>query len=83
MIDGRRPWWGNPLVWLGIAAVFVLLGLFVFPKLFGGVFLFLPFFWLRGWRRPVRRDPVRACASCGRSAEAGHAFCPACGSRLD
>lgn len=52
----RRPWWGNPLVWLAVSAVFVLLGIFVWPGLFGGTFFFLPFVWI--WRprqRPV--DP--------------------------
>ena len=48
-----RPWWGNPLIWLGIGLLFVLLGIFVGPKLFGGVVLFLPFFWIRPrGRRP-------------------------------
>ncbi|HXF35679.1 MAG TPA: hypothetical protein VNO17_00685, partial [Actinomycetota bacterium] len=31
----ERPWWGNPGVWLLVSAVFVALGLFVFPQLFG------------------------------------------------
>lgn len=29
--------------------MFVLLGLFVAPKLFGFAFLFLPFIWIRRW----------------------------------
>jgi hypothetical protein len=33
--------------------VFVILGIFVWPGLFGGTFLFLPFIWV--WR-PRRRD---------------------------
>lgn len=45
-----RPWWGNPLLWLGVSAVSVLVGLFVLPQFFGGTFLFLPFVWIR--RRP-------------------------------
>ena len=45
----RRPWWGNPFLWVGVSAVFVLLGLFVAPKLFGFAFLFLPFIWIRRW----------------------------------
>jgi hypothetical protein len=51
----ERPWWGNPVFWLLLAAALVLLGLFVFPKLFGFVFLFLPFVWIGGFRR--RRRP--------------------------
>ncbi len=54
-----RPWWGNPAVWLLISMAFVLLGLFVFPKLFGFTFLFLPFVWIRGlWRRRPPEDGV-------------------------
>ena len=41
-----RPWWGSPVVWLLVGAIFVALGLFVFPKLFGFAFLFLPFVWI-------------------------------------
>jgi hypothetical protein len=53
----ERPWWGNPLLWLGVSAVFLLLGLFVLPHLLGGVFLFFPFLWVGGWRRRPRREP--------------------------
>jgi hypothetical protein len=54
-----RPWWGNPLVWLAIVALFVVLGIFVWPGLFGGTFLFLPFVWF--WRpRPRRAGDPRA-----------------------
>ena len=50
-----RPWWGHPGVWLVISAVFVFLGLFVFPKLFGFSFVFLPFLWIGGlWRNRSR-----------------------------
>ena len=49
-----RPWWGSPVLWLGVCAVLALLGLFVAPHLFGGVFLFLPFLWIV---RPRRREP--------------------------
>ena len=42
----RRPWWGSPWVWVAVSAVFVLLGIFVWPGLFGGVFLLVPFIWL-------------------------------------
>jgi hypothetical protein len=51
-----RPWWGNPWIWLGVCAAFIVLGLLVWPGLFGGTFFFLPFIWV--WRprqRPV--DP--------------------------
>lgn len=48
-----RPWWGNPLLWLAICAVFFVLGIVVWPGLFGGAFLFLPFVWVA---RPRRRD---------------------------
>jgi hypothetical protein len=51
----ERPWWGNPGVWLLVSAVFVALGLFVFPQLFGFAFLFLPFIWIGGVRRRRRR----------------------------
>jgi len=52
----RRPWWGNPWLWLAVCGVFLVLGLFVWPGLFGGTFLFLPFIWVwRPRRRPV--DP--------------------------
>lgn len=51
---GRRPLWGNPLLWLGVSAVFAFLGLVVAPRLFGGVVLFLPLLWVgRSRRRPT------------------------------
>jgi polyferredoxin len=51
-----RPWWGNPLVWLAIGLVSVLLGVFVWPGLFGFTFIFIPIRW---WRTPKtpRLDP--------------------------
>jgi hypothetical protein len=58
---GRRPtgmpWWSHPLVWLAIAATFVLLGVFVTPRLFGGVIIFLPFLWIGRWPRRAPRRP--------------------------
>jgi len=48
-----RPWWGNPWLWLAVSVGFVLLGIFVWPGLFGGTFFFLPFIWI--WR-PSRRE---------------------------
>ena len=50
----ERPWWGNPWLWLAIAAVFVVLGIYVWPGLFGGTFFFLPFIWV--WRPRRGRD---------------------------
>jgi hypothetical protein len=47
-----RPWWGNPWLWVGVAAVFVVLGIFVWPGLVGGVVLFLPFVWVSRPRAP-------------------------------
>jgi len=49
----ERPWWGNPWLWVLVSVASVLLGIFVWPGLFGGTFLFLPFIWV--WR-PRRRD---------------------------
>jgi hypothetical protein len=59
LIRGRRnrPWWGHPGVWLLISAAFVFLGVFVFPKLFGFTFVFLPFLWAGGlWRQRPRGE---------------------------
>jgi hypothetical protein len=58
LVRGRRarPWWGHPGVWLLVSAVFVFLGLFVFPKLFGFTFIFLPFLWVGGLWRGRSRD---------------------------
>lgn len=51
-----RPWWGNPWLWVSVSAASVLLGLFVWRGLFGGVFLFLPFVWVSRPRTPTM-DP--------------------------
>ncbi len=51
-----RPWWGNPWLWVGVSAGFVVLGVFVWPGLFGGVFLFVPFVWVSRPRVPTM-DP--------------------------
>jgi len=56
----RRPWWGNPFVWLGTSAVFLLLGLFVAPHFLGGTVIFLPFLWI------FRRKPLRGPGPGGR-----------------
>lgn len=48
-----RPWWANPWLWVGISAGFLVLGLFVWRGLFGGVFLFVPFVWLSRSKAPA------------------------------
>jgi hypothetical protein len=62
-----RPWWDRPWLWVGACAVFLALGLLVWPGLFGGVFLFLPFVWVRRPRRTPTVDP----RSNGRGTHAG------------
>jgi hypothetical protein len=52
-----RPWWGNPWLWLLVGAVFVVLGIYVWPGLFGGTFFLLPFIWIRRPRRGRDVDP--------------------------
>ncbi len=49
-----RPWWGNPATWVLMTIVAVFLGGYLFPRLLGFTFLFLPFIWMRalGRRRP-------------------------------
>jgi hypothetical protein len=39
------PRWANPWLWVGVSAAFAVLGFIVWPALFGGVFLFIPFVW--------------------------------------
>lgn len=53
----ERPWWGSPWLWLGACAVFLVLGIVVWPGLFGGAILFLPFVWIRRPRRSRAVDP--------------------------
>jgi uncharacterized membrane protein YhaH (DUF805 family) len=53
--DPGRPWWQHAPVWVGVSAVFALVGLFVAPRLFGFTFVFLPFLWMRGGRRQHQR----------------------------
>jgi hypothetical protein len=52
-----RPWWGSPWMWLGVSAMFLLLGLLVWPGLIGGTILFLPFVWISRSRRVGQPDP--------------------------
>ncbi|MGZ4127251.1 MAG: hypothetical protein ACXVEX_03810 [Actinomycetota bacterium] len=49
--ERARPWWGNPLLWVGVSAVFLVLGLLVAPHFLGGTFIFLPFIWIGRPRR--------------------------------
>jgi NhaP-type Na+/H+ and K+/H+ antiporter len=51
----RRPWWGNPLLWLAVCAVFLVLGLVVAPHFLPGAVVFLPFVWIGGWGGRRRR----------------------------
>ena len=52
----ERPWWGNPWLWVGVCLIFLVLGFFVWPGLFGFSFFFLPFVWV--WRpRRTEIDP--------------------------
>jgi hypothetical protein len=52
-----RPWWGNPWLWVGVCAVSILLGLYVWPGLFGGVVLVLPFVWIGRPHHEPKMDP--------------------------
>jgi hypothetical protein len=52
-----RPWWASPWIWLVACAVFLVLGIVVWPGLFGGTFLFLPFVWIWRPKRARRVDP--------------------------
>jgi hypothetical protein len=51
------PWWGNPWCWAIVCLAFAVLGLVVWPGLFGGTFLLLPFVWIRRPRRDADMDP--------------------------
>jgi hypothetical protein len=50
----ERPWWGNPWLWVLVSLASVVAGIFVWPGLFGGTFLFLPFLWV--WRPRRSRE---------------------------
>jgi hypothetical protein len=53
----RRPWWGNPWLWVAVCGVFVVLGVVVWPWLFGGTVVVLPFAWVWRPRREATIDP--------------------------
>jgi hypothetical protein len=44
-------------LWLLVSALSVVLGIFLWPGLFGGTFLFLPFIWVWRPRRGRESDP--------------------------
>ena len=52
-----KPWWGSPWLWLAVCLLSVILGVLVWPGLFGGVLLFLPFAWIGRRRSGPRMDP--------------------------
>ena len=52
-----RPWWGSPWLWVAVCTVSILLGLVVWPGLFGGVVIVLPFVWIRRPRHEPPMDP--------------------------
>jgi len=54
-LEPQGPWWGRPGVWIGLSMVFVLVGVFAFPRLLGFTFLFFPFVLMRSVGRG-RRD---------------------------
>ena len=47
-----RPWWGALGPWAAASVAFLLLGVYVFPRLFGFVVLLLPLIWMRRGNRP-------------------------------
>jgi hypothetical protein len=52
-----HPWWASTWLWLAIGLISIVLGLFVWPGLFGGTVFFLPLVWVRRPRRGGRMDP--------------------------
>ncbi|MEP6759385.1 MAG: hypothetical protein ABJB55_09340 [Actinomycetota bacterium] len=55
--DPPRPWWGNPWLWLAIAAAAVVLGAFVWVGLFSLVLVVIPLVMLQRPRRHREADP--------------------------
>ena len=55
--EPSRPWWGNPWLWLAIAATAVLLGSFVSVWFFGLVAIVVPLVVLHRPSRRPRVDP--------------------------
>ena len=54
----ERPWWGNPGCGSAVASCSWCSGIYVWPGLFGGTFLFLPFIWVWRPRRGRGRRPA-------------------------
>jgi uncharacterized membrane protein YfcA len=54
-----EAWWRSTSVWMGVAVVFAILGVFVAPQLLGFTFLFLPFLWVGGLGRREREESTR------------------------
>ena len=52
-----RPWWAHPWLWVGVCLVSILLGLLVWPWLFGFTLILIPFVWIRRPRREPPLDP--------------------------
>ena len=52
-----RPWRGNPWLWVAVCTISILLGLFVWPGLFGVLVFVFPFAWIGRPRRGPRMDP--------------------------
>jgi len=48
-VEPARPLWSYPGVWVALSAVFILVGITVFPRLLGFTFVFLPLVWMRGF----------------------------------
>ncbi|MGH2635400.1 MAG: hypothetical protein ACRDHU_04560 [Actinomycetota bacterium] len=56
--ERRGPWWRSPVVWVAASAVWLLIGIFLVPRLLGFTFILLPIVWNRalGGRRRQQRS---------------------------
>ncbi len=52
-----RPWWANPVLWIGVCLVSIVLGVLWWPGLFGITLILIPFVWIRRPRREPPLDP--------------------------
>jgi hypothetical protein len=55
--EPEDPWWANPWLWIGVAGVSVVLGIFVWPGFFGGAVLVVPLVIVSRPRREPEMDP--------------------------